>query len=577
MKILSHFKTLFAGIYSSIKRFPLTIIFSASFAAVMVILSEDPPFQEALGKIAMTLALGIPLSLCIKLLFERFNKEKKYAMLVGGYGVSILFLFMYYNFLLKDLSMINVSRYIAVSLALYLGFIFIPYLPKREQFEMYVIKIASNFFITAIYAAILFIGLSAIIFTIDKLLGIKLGEPIYFQIWIIVVFIFAVSYFSALIPLKDEGLNVNLYPKFLKILLLYIVMPLIVVYAAILYIYFGKIMLTRQWPINIVTNLVLWYSAVTAAVLFLITPIKGEGKWPNIFIEYFPKVIIPILAMMFVSIGIRIKAYGITENRYYVVILALWVTFAMLYYSFRKNRKNIILPVSLAVLAIISVFGPLSSFNISKFSQNKRLESLLIRNSMLKDNEIKASSNVSKKDREEISSIITYFNENHSLSEAKYLPSDFKLENMDKVFGFTLEDKYNYMDRYFSFNFRLKDSEGPMDIKDYDYVFDKKSLNSKDNDLEAYYDYSSSVVTIRYKGRKVYSKDLNDFADNLVNIYGANNLNKVLPGKEMTFAQENENIAVKVIFLNMSGRKDDSEGKTKLNGADFYLLVKIKD
>lgn len=574
MKILNHFKSLLKGLYLSIKRFPLTIIFSASFAITMIILSNNPPYEENLSKIAMTFALGIPLSLCIKLLFERFDKEKNYTMLILSYAVSILLLFGYYNFFIKDLNVVNISRYIGVSLALYLGFIFIPYLPRKEQFEMYVIKIASNFFVTAIYSAILFAGLSAIIFTIDKLLGVKLGDSIYFKVWIIVVFIFAVSYFLALFPLKGENLDVKVYPKSLKILFLYIVLPLIVAYAAILYLYFGKIIVTRQWPSNMVTNLVLWYSAITSIVLFFITPIKEEKKWPHVFTKYFPKAMIPILAMMFVSIFIRINAYGITENRYYVVALAIWAAFVMIYYSFRKKPKNIILLVTLSILAIISVFGPLSSFTISKFSQNKRLENLLVKNSMLVDGKIQANANISEEDKREIGSILYYFNNNHSLAEAKYVPLDFKLEDMNKVFGFKAEGQYDSVNKYFSFN--LNDSEGPFDVRGYDYIFDTRSIHSKSGSLQAYYDYDSSVVTINYNGKKVYSKDFNEFLEGLSEKYEANDSGKLLSTQEMTFTDENENVAVKIIFINISGEKDSLAGTTKVRGVEFYLLVRVK-
>lgn len=572
MKLLTYFKSMLTGIYLSFKRFPLTIIFSAAVAAMLITISEIHPTGDTLGKIAMVLALGIPLSLSVKLLLERNNKERSYALFIG-YTISLAFLFIYYNFLLKDLHMVAVSRYIAVSLAMYLSFMFIPYFPKRERFEMYIIKIATNFFITAIYAGVLFLGLSAILFSVDKLLGVIMPDKIYFYTWLCVVFIFAVSYFLAGVPLKDEALSTKAYQKPLKILLLYIVMPLITAYTAILYVYFAKIIITRQWPVGLVANLVLWYSAITAIVLFLITPIKEETKWVDTFLKFMPKIILPILAMMFVSIFIRINAYGITENRYYVLILGFWVTFVMLYYSFRKKMQNIILPVTLCVLAVISVFGPLSSFSISKLSQNKRLQGLLVKNNMLVDDVIKPSSTVSKEERIEISNILDYFNKNHSLAEVKYLPSDFKTKEMDKVFGFEFESKYGLEQNYFSFN--LNSPMPLIDVQGYDYVFDSRNTNSQSGLMQANYEYNSESVKISYKGKEIYSKNLNVFADRLANKYGAEN-SKSLSSEEMTFADENENVEVRFIFSNISGIKDNSEALAQAKGMDFYLLINIK-
>ncbi|MDD4360608.1 MAG: DUF4153 domain-containing protein, partial [Syntrophaceticus sp.] len=325
-------------------------------------------------------------------------------------------LLLYYFFLLNTLDMVSITRYIGVSLALYLAFLFIPYLPRREQFEMYVIRLGTGFCITVIYAAVLYLGLAAILFTIDQLLGIQIAGKAYFYVWLFVACLFAPAYFLADIPLQDEQLEQKNYLKLLRVLLLYIVMPLLTAYTAILYIYFVKIIVVSEWPVGLVSHLVLWYGVIVTIVLFLISPIKDESKWTNGFLVWMPRVILPILVMMFISMGIRINAYGVTENRYYVIILGLWVFGIMLYYILTKKRNNIIIPVTLAVIALIAVFGPLSSYSISTLSQNNRLEATLLRNDMLQEGKIQAAAgDIPEKDKTEISRILDYFNDNHNL------------------------------------------------------------------------------------------------------------------------------------------------------------------
>ena len=102
--------------------------------------------------------------------------------------------------------------------------------------------------------------------------------------------------------------------------MLYIVIPLIAIYSAILYAYFLKIIITRSWPQGLVSHLVLWYSVLSVAVIFFITPILDRNRWAYRFKFWFSKLILPILIMMFISIGIRVKAYGITENRYFILV-----------------------------------------------------------------------------------------------------------------------------------------------------------------------------------------------------------------------------------------------------------------
>ena len=134
------------------------------------------------------------------------------------------------------------------------------------------------------------------------------------------------------------------YSKVVKALLSFIVLPLITVYTAILYLYFAKILITRQWPVGMVSHLVLWYSLVTIFVSFITYPMRNINRWIKNFLVLIPKFIIPLLIMMFVAIGIRIAAYKqkslfCTNNRY------LGLSY---YFSFVKEKKHVFLVFTLA-------------------------------------------------------------------------------------------------------------------------------------------------------------------------------------------------------------------------------------
>lgn len=577
MKPIQAIKSILSGLYLSIKRFPITILLSACVACILIAISETNPTEDTLSKIAMALSLGIPLSLCIKLFFERGNAKNSFKLL-AGYAVGAVILVLYYFYLLDDFQMVEVTRYIAVSLALYLTFIYIPYFPRKQRFEAYVITLFTGFFTTVIYSAVLYSGLSAILFAVDKLLGVRIQGEVYYYTFLLVVFLFAVSYFLAGIPLSTEESSEKSYPKLLKILLLYIVMPLISAYTIILYIYFAKIVITWQWPVNIVTNLVLWYSVIAIMVLFFITPIKSENKWADFFLKFFPKIILPVLAMMFISISIRIIAYGVTENRYFVIVLALWVFAVMLYLSFTKKLRNIIIPVSLALIALISVFGPLSSYSVSKHSQNIRFENILVKNNMLKAGKIEASSDIPKKDKADISSILTYFNNNHNISDIKYLPENFKMDNMENTFGFAYEGLVNGDGNYFYLS--RQQTESSIDVRGYDYYINSmiasSNKNTKENALNVIYNYDSTVIKINYEGKEIYTKDFNAFIQKLADKYPGEAKNNNPTTEEMTFTDENEKLKVKFIFNSISGSRDSLNENASAKGLDFNILVKIK-
>lgn len=583
MKLIELLRKILKNLKTSIKRFPVTIGISVACVILLIYLSElgydgNDNLREMIKRIVMVLALGIPLSLSIKLIFERLEKKKK-IQLVGSYLIGAIALILYYVFLLESFNMIPITRYTGVSLILYLSFLTISYLPNRDNFERYIIKILGRFFTTVIYSLVLFLGLSAILFTIDRLLGVSVKGEIYYYCWLIVVGVFAVTFFLAGIPQYEDNLNDYEYPKVLKVLILYIVMPLISVYTLILYIYFGKIIVTTQWPQGLVSHLVLWYSAISAFILFLITPLVKHNIWAKRFMEIFPKVIIPLVIMMFFSIGIRINAYGVTENRYYVVALALWILLIMLYFSKVKKYRNIILPISLAVIIFISIFGPISSYSVSRFSQNKRLEKILLNYDMINNNSvIKSNKIIPEEDMREISSIIRYFDMKHELSELKYFPKDFKIDKMESVLGFKYYDEYySNGDNYFFLSSRSTNQF--VDIRGYDYLFDGRNQGFKGDSTGEYaldFNYETNMLKIKQSSNEIYSKDLTAYISNLIDKYGYSKTNDNVPASEMSFEDENEDIKIKIQLVHLSGMRELSTGKIQSKGIEFYILIKNK-
>lgn len=266
--------------------------------------------------------------------------------------------------------------------------------------------------ITCIYSVILFLGLAAILFTIHNLLGIQIGEKIYF----------------------------------------------------------GKILMSMQWPQGLVSHLVPWYGIILTGVLFLLHPIKEENSWALRFSIFAPPIVFPLILMMFASMGIQIKAYGMTKNRYYVLALGLWIFATMIYLSLRRNRNFIYLPLSLSIIILLSVLGPIHSYDISKRSQNNRLERILLENNMIKKGEIQATQReISREDRQSISSILEYFDRNHNFKEVSVLPKNFEMSKMEEVFSFSYTDPYSHPNR--SFYYTINRDSNLLDISEYDFLY----------------------------------------------------------------------------------------------------------
>jgi hypothetical protein len=566
-RILRTAKRVAVRLAASLKRFPEPLALAFVTVLILIYLNHAASRPDYLMRVAMTLALGIPLTLSLRVLWERGGGRKVLPVL--AYGLAALFLLAYYHLLLPDENMVSMTRYIAFNLAFYLLFLAIPYWGRREGFEMYVLDLGIAFAATYFYSLVLFMGLAAILYTINTLFSAGIPGEVYLDIWLIVVGIFAPAYFLAGVPAYGAEYEPGDYPQFLQILFLYIVMPLLAVYTAILYLYFFQIIITRHWPAGIVSHLVLWYSLVSTGVIFAIYPLKERNRWVQLFIGYFPKLILPLLLMLFVAMGIRIRAYGVTENRYLVLAGGLWSTGTMLYFALKKDNRNVIVVLSAALVALLVVTGPWSAYAVSKYSQNKEFKELLLKNDMLVAGQIVPSSTIPQADKERITSIINYFHYDHSLADLKFLPPGFTLEQMEEVFGFDLT--YGSWGQYFRHH--LDGEPRLLAVADYDYYLPlfagwHDGMEVKEGELAISYTYP--VLKIEREGQTIYERDLEEVA---LGIHAAHEGEVVLDKEDMALVEENEQVRVMLLFQHIDGREE--EGLLQIEWMELAVLVKV--
>lgn len=585
MKIKDRIYSIYLGIKKSIRRFPLTIGFSVLLSVLLIYFNENRSdlLKETIDKlirIQLTLGMGILLSLSIDLLKERFFKEDRVKILVA-HTLGIVFLVVYYNFFLDNLESLSMIRYVGIMIFLFMAFFYTPRLNKKNNdYEYYVIDVFLNIFITALYSIVLLLGVFAILFTISALFDVNILSKFYYYTFLIIFFIFAIPFFLSKVPENNRDFTEYNYSKSLRILLSYIVIPLISIYTVILYVYFAKILISWEWPKGLVSHLVLWYSSISVGIIFLINKISKEDKVPGLFRRFFPKVILPILLMMFISIGQRINQYGITENRYYILALGIWVTAIMVYFAVEKSISTIIIPISLSLIVLNSVIGPLSSFSISKFSQNRRLNNILELNGMLSDNEIIKNPDISQEAQREINNIIYYFDTYHDLNDIKLLEDDFNTSDMEDIFGF---DYKSYLpghlgeEEYFYLHTNLQ--EKFITIEDYDYYINMVSWGKNKyaiGNIIVDYNNEKNILVIKENDDILINIDLIDIIKEIhgkINIELENNKGEQSID-EMAYEIENDHMKLKMIFTNISGNINN--GKIQVRHPEFLLFLKKK-
>jgi len=578
MKFTERIKGQFAGLGDSFMRYPVTAILSITLMIILIIQNErniDGIYEtEMLRRLAMTAAIGMLASISLKHLQERFWQNMPSLTIVVP--PAILIMGLYYFFFTEEMNSINGIRFIGLILTLIIAIFYTLKLKENEDYEPYVIRIFYGFFITVLYSGVLYFGISAIIFTINTLFDADIDGKWYFYFFLMVTFIFGALMFLSKLPSKEESYRDYAYSKALKILLLYIVIPLITIYTGILYVYFIKILITQEWPRGLVSNLVIWYSVVSAAVIFFTTPILKENKVAQLFRTWFPRILLPILAMMFMSIGKRIAQYGVTENRYFIVLLGIWVLLIMIYFIVKRNLTNIFIPVSLSIFALVSILGPLSAFSVSSFSQNQRFTALLEKNDMLQSGEIQPGTDVSEEDRRNISSIVNYFDVRDP-SKLKYIDEDFEYQDFETVFGFKREDYYfNYPETDYIYLSTEMDRSA-LDIKGYDYLYilNYNMITDETDGITLELKDATNLI-IKANDEVLMDEDLSEDIMTIINKNEVQMEKGQISYEDSIILKENDKISVKLMLRELAGRKSD-ESRLDFDYINFYILLQIKN
>ncbi len=404
-------------------RFPLEIAFALAgtlAATVLIELSDLKVAAESYClRFIMIANLGLVLSLSLSLLSERnsYTVSKKYllrALLIlvtGG-----LF------FLIDPLKHeTDYLRFVLLALAFHLLVSFAAFTGKGHinAFWQFNKTIFLRFLTGGLYSAVLFLGLAAAIGAMNFLFNFKFEWDTFAILWVCIAGLFQTIFFLSGVPDNLNALEEDKsYPKGLKIFTQYVLIPLATVYAIILLAYEAKILIEWELPKGLVSNLILGYAVFGILSLLLIYPVRDqdENKWLKTFSRSFYYVLIPLIILLVWAVLARIIDYGITEERYFLIILAAWLSFITAYFLLSKSQDISIIPFSLCIVTILSVYGPQGAFATSRRSQVKELRQLFKKHNSLEGDKIRAlKSSPGKEDNLRMINIVDYLVNMHGL------------------------------------------------------------------------------------------------------------------------------------------------------------------
>ena len=585
MKIFNFTLLNFNSIKNTFKRFPFTII-SAILATIFLILSTFDEYAEAYNNKMLSLGLvfvfGIFLYAFIKLFNEGLrnyydlkNLKNNNLFKILSYVITLPILYGIYELVYQENKVLafydNNFIYFTLIAALVVGTSFVGKFNYHKDFVVYVAKILRAFIISNIYSFIVFVGISGIIFALNSLFKFNFGSSVYLRVAIFSFILFNVVTFFSDFPKVRDSFTDYKYPKAFRILLVYIITPIVIIYTAILLAYFVKILVLWQIPNNLIVNLVIWFASFSIVYLFFLSRVETV-TFINKFKIVFPFTLFPLLGMMFFAIYLRIKEYGMTENRYIVIAVGLWIFLSLIYYIFYRENSNISIPIFLSVIILITGIGPASATSLSIRSQNARFEILLRDNKMIAGEEIKPNINIESEAKSQIVDIVSYMVRTDRVDKLSYMPKDFKLseDSFTKLFGFSniIESK-NYLGYSYTDNLPTDSELGfDIDIEGYKHLIYVYSLDDAVTSGNYKFEKDKKEIKIYKKAKSDYKTimtiDLAKLRDNLKLLYKTKDRIEL---EDLAIEKD----GYKVLFTNIYFGKEDNLDDAYI---EFYLLTK---
>lgn len=236
--------------------------------------------------------------------------------------------------------------------------------------------------IAALGFLVIALGLAAIERSLALLFGLSAGDFLYR--WVLPLtgmFLTPVYWLSTLPPVSRYSDEWRAKPEFtataVGLLGQFVLVPLLLIYGAILLAYTAQILLTWQLPQGMIGWMVLGFVVIGAAAwLVLYPPFLRDRPLVRLFRRvWFWLTLLP-LALFFYAVWVRLDAYGLTSERLLLLAGGVWAL--ALAVSFLARLGDIRLIPGLAALILIALsIGPWNVANLPLAQHAARLEALL--------------------------------------------------------------------------------------------------------------------------------------------------------------------------------------------------------
>ena len=591
--MLSAIKRRFGRLTEAFVRFPVTVLLLAA-AAVMTAMTING--HETLGRFIMTCAVGAAAIAAGQVLYERFFAGRLWRLIMAAAGLALALLFFISVRTLPENSPALLVRPAVTMFALFIAFVWVGVIKSRYGFDESFMAAFKALIQAIFFSGVIFLGCVAIIAAVDTLIT-PVHEDAFAHTANIAFIVVAPLILLSLIPIypgrSTKGVSDDNQaaliekrtgsPRFLDVLLSYIIVPLTAVFTVILLIYILLNIGGSLWTDNLLEPMLIAYSITVIIVTLLVS--RLENKPADLFRRIFPKVLIPIAVFQVIASTLLLTDTGITYGRYYVILYGVFTVFSGVVLSLKPARKSGIIALALVILSAVSLIPPTDAFSVSRNSQISALETVLGKNGMLQSGMVKPDGSIPDEDKARIVASISYLTETQALDAVAWLPPEFSGYDSAafyKTFGFDMYSPTLPGPTYVSL---YTDRDGVIPVGGYDVLLHVSipmtntpggmdiafELNGEAYALIAGASGGDAALVVRdADGREVIRFDTGEIFARYAD-YAADQ--SLLTPEEATFTEENENAAIKVIVQNAGFTKTP---RIADKNAQVYMLINLK-
>jgi len=357
------------------ERFPLTASVALALGSVLMWWVHHHDAKDA-GETITRLAMALSWSISLSFLAELHGRGRTVLLGFGLPAVALAIPAGWFFLVPVPLGMREAVLYQLLVIATHLA-VSLSRGSDHDEFWHWNRLLLQRFIETWAFAGVLGLGLSGALLTLQKLVGVDLPPEIYGDSWIVVGTAFTILHFLSGIPARTEPVPREVPPS-MRVFATRVLLPLAALYMVILYAYGAKILATWTLPEGLVSAPILAFAGFGILAQLLLFPLAQESgaRWPRLWVRWFHALLIPLCFLLGVAIGRRVSDYGITEERYLILVLAVWLAVqAAWFLSGRRSLRFV--PISLLVMSLLGGWGPWGAFEASRRSQIGRLGFLL--------------------------------------------------------------------------------------------------------------------------------------------------------------------------------------------------------